>query len=118
MPEPAILTTMYVHTCVYWAPGAVDDNGRPTFAAPVEVCCRWIDCRETILTDRKGNDGVSRSKVRIGMVVEELGVLWKGCIDDLTDEDDPFANSNAWQIRKVDRITNFRGDAELIIAWL
>ena len=52
------------------------------------------------------------------MVVEELGVLWKGCIDDLTDEDDPFANSNAWQIRKVDRITNFRGDAELIIAWL
>lgn len=118
MPEPAILKTMFVHTCVYWAPELpVDDNGKVTFADPVEVCCRWLDCRETFL-DKEGNESVSLAKVRIGVVPQELGVLWKGCIEDLTSEDHPFQNDNAWQIRKVDRITNFRGNAELIIAWL
>lgn len=116
----ALLDNMYVHNVVYWAPlgaSAVDHNGQVTFASPVQICGRWNEITEMFL-DRNGNHQMSRVKVRLRQDVEELGVLWKGCLADLTSESDPFAQDGAWEIRKFSKIGNRHATKYLRIAWL
>lgn len=113
-----LLDVMYPHQVVYWAPsGTVDDNGQVTFAAPVQLCGRWVETTEMFL-DRKGNEQASRAKVRLKQDVEELGVLWLGCLSNLTSTVDPFANPKAWEIRKFNRTANRRATKYLRVAWL
>lgn len=120
MPIPNIIERMRVQYCVYWAPTLPPDNyGQVQFATPVELRCRWVDCREVFL-DRLANEQVSRAKVRFADDILELGVLWLGRLTSITPAapPDPFVNENAWQIRKVDKIPNRWGYDFLRIAWL
>lgn len=108
MPIPNIIERMRRQKCVYWAPEVVNYNGKATFAAPVELKCRWVEKREMFL-DRQGNTQVSRAKVRFAETdLQELGVLWLGLLTEIAPGSitDPFLNENAWEIRKFEKIPN------------
>jgi len=108
----------YIHRAVYWAPNGINNNGQVIFSSPAELCCRWNDHIETFM-DRNGNQEISRAKVRLPYVLEELGVLWQGCLVDLTSPTtNPFANRNAWEIRQFRIVSSRHGGTVLRYAIL
>lgn len=44
------MTLTFPHSVTYWAPGAGDGYGGPTFAAPVTIRGRWEDRPSRVLT--------------------------------------------------------------------
>lgn len=116
-----IIKTSRRQVAVYWEPSSVPNNeGQVGFLAPVELIVRWEDVTQEAI-DEKGNVFQSRSVVAVPIDVKLLGVLWlstkkKGytpgtAIAELTSTSDPFANSNAFEIRKFDKIPTLRANA-------
>lgn len=103
---------------VYWAPNTVGADGQVTFHPPEEVRCRW----EQGIKAEYGGGGMAEGSTAMVYVEKDLeieGVLWFGKLNDLTDTDDPFANTGgAFRIRKVDKIPTLKATAFVRRAWL
>jgi hypothetical protein len=122
-----ILEDMLTDLAVYWAPVGPDDTGRKTYAAPVEVKCRWEEAGQEFM-DPAGNRRVSTAVVYTDVDTEPLGVLWHStkkvgdtagsAISELTDEDDPFANAGAYEIQRFAKLPTFDGDEFLRTSYL
>lgn len=56
------LTFGLTQVCTHWRKTGVDGYNQPTFAAPVQLACRWEDRVEKIQDDT-GQDYVARSRI-------------------------------------------------------
>lgn len=72
------------HTCTYFAPDDADAYGNVTYAASVELACRWQDEQNTIVTP-DGKEITTIAKVYIEDLVAVQGRLSRGTFD--TDEE-------------------------------
>ncbi len=93
-----LLDDMLGGTAVYWAPTGVDDYNHTTFASPIQLPVRWVD-QQSLFTNAKGEQKISKAIVYIRQDVLLDGALRLGTIASLTDSSNPFANTNAWQIQ-------------------
>lgn len=112
-----IIESMRVQKAVYWAPTGTDQFNRRTYAAPVEIDCRWVDVREIFRT-KDGQEKVSKSKVYADRVLdEEGGVLREGTLAELSSTL-PFENTNTWEIQSFGKLPTLDGDDILYTAML
>jgi hypothetical protein len=87
--------------CVYWARSGNTAFGKPSYADPVELSCRWEDGTfETI--DSKGDTVVSGAKVFLAESIAPQGVMLRGTLEDIQasgfDDEDPLANQGVHEI--------------------
>jgi hypothetical protein len=128
MADDVYMDDLLNQRAVYWAPLVVNDEGQKAFDDPIEVRCRWEDIVEEFITRGTGASQTSKSKVLVDQDLEELGVLWLppnsteldegGAIAQLTSEDEPMANDDAFEIRRFDKIPNVDADEFVRIAYL
>ena len=113
----SIITKMLKQKAVYWAPSGLDEFGQPTWGSPVEISVRWEDKHEQFMDD-DGERQLSRALVFVSQDVEVKGVLLLSVLDGSVIQDDPKANQDAWEIRKYDRLPNFKATEFLRSAFL
>lgn len=93
---------------VYWGSPVENGIGGKTFASPVEVYGRWQN-QNQLLYDNKGTEYLSKSIVYTACDLQEGGMMWLGCLDDLealVDSDqllDPQTVPNAFFIKRIDK---------------
>ena len=88
---------------VYWAPLKADTFGRPTWAAPVEIFCRW-EAKQTEFFTPEGERKVSSAVVFVAVDVATGGVLFQGPLSSSVDENNPKANVGAVEIQAFTKI--------------
>ncbi len=120
----SIITRMLKQTAVYWALASgddvsYDDYGQPivTIADPVEIDCRWEDVNEEFIA-ADGTKQVSRAVVYVSEDVAVGGILMLGTEDDITDSVNIKENVGAYEVRKFDKLPNFRATEHLRTAYL
>jgi len=104
-------------TAVYWAPGAPNDFGKPTYDEPVEIDCRWSEAQEEIILPN-GDREMSQAKLIVDRDLVTKGVLMLGTLDDVVDSDNPKNNSGAWEILLFRKTPNFKGTKFIRNAYL
>lgn len=109
--KPRILNQV----AVYWDSAGSDDMGRPAYAAPVEIKCRWEDTNDEFV-DKEGRTQVSKAMVYVDRDLDLHGVLRLGPLSEVTDQTHPFNNDNAWEIRAVNKLPNRR--AKKFLRWV
>ena len=82
--------------CVYWEATGSDGKGGHTFAAPVEIDCRW-DAKLEIKEDYDGNRFSSQAQVLVNIDIPRRSYLANYKLADLQDEVDDSANVG-WDI--------------------
>jgi hypothetical protein len=102
-----IITKMLKQTAVYWEKTGVDDYGQPTWAAPIEIRCRWEDRTEEFVSP-EGTREASMAVVYVGQDVVVGGVLMLGLLGSSVDENDPKANLGAWEIRSFSKLPDLK----------
>ena len=122
-----ILNTMRRQTAVYWAPAGLDEQGRQTYAAPVEMRVRFDKVTEVFL-NRSNEEQISKAKVMMegGLPTETPpfvveGLLWEGTLALLSSgqEADPVGMiPDVAQIERLDEIPTLKADQTLYIAYL
>jgi len=119
----SLITRMRKQTAVWWPlttdSGEVqfDNYGQPIHGDPQEIDVRWEDKTEEII----GVDGTvvtTRSKVFVGEDMSVGDVLFLGELTDLTNEDNPKANSGAYEVVQFSKTPNLRATEFLRIAYL
>lgn len=88
---------LLVTDAVYWAPGVPGGGGETTFAAPIEIRCRWDDVN-VVFIGGDGRERTSRSVVSVDQDLKLEGILRKGLLVDLTDPVNPFNNTEVYTI--------------------
>lgn len=107
----SIITRVLKQTAVYWAPTGVDSDGQPTHALPITLNVRWDDITEQFsLREESAEDEIqfSLAKVMVSQDVEVKGMLFLGALAVTDDPDDPRSIRRAYEIRKFEKIPNFR----------
>lgn len=112
---------------VYWPPLPTGEFGRTEYSEPVVLSCKWEDCNEQVMTD-DGTEVVSRAKIYFasdilarewGENIKKLGVMKFGTEYDETSLTDPFANEEAFEVKKVDGVGHLTEKSwRLITVWL
>lgn len=101
---------------IWWRRVGVDHYGRPQYAGPVQVDCRWEDdAREFVMEN--GEKFISRSIVYVDRPMSvgdriALGVLGP------TTPSDPYDSDKAYEIRRFSIIPNLRNTQVLYKAIL
>lgn len=123
MDSMSLGATFKRQTCVYWAPAgeesggqSYDDAGQPQFSTPVELSCRWDDTIEKV-TNAVGEEVISKSQVMVDDTVVG-GVLMLGVLADVSYESEPFRNSGAYQIHRIDGTPTVSADEIIYVAYL
>lgn len=96
--------------CVYWRKGAVDGFGSSSFAAGVDMACRWENHRQ--LSQSANGDQIKTScKVNPEGQVYEGDYLFLGSIASLTAEQiaDPRQVPDAKMVFSVDSVPDVDG---------
>jgi len=99
-------------TLTYWAPGPRDISGAPTFAAPVQLKCRWEDKAELVRNSR-GEEIVSKSRAFLTSSVVPEGYMYLGS----SAEEDPREVTGALEIAYVSATPDIAALQELKVAW-
>lgn len=113
----SVITRMRKQSAVYWPLDALDAFGQPTWGTPVEIECRWEDSNEQIMLPN-GETIMSRATVYVDRDTPEGGLLMLGELSSSVDEDDPKKNAGVWEIRKFDKLPNFRNTEFLRTVYL
>ena len=87
--------------------GGFDEFGDPTYAAPVEIDCRWEDVAEEFINP-DGDKEVSRSKLIVDRDMKVKDMLKLGELDS-TIETDPKDNLDVWEVRLWGKVPDFKG---------
>lgn len=127
--EDIFMEEVLTQLAVYWHPAGLGNEGQKTFEAPIEITCRWENITEVFLL-REGGEARSRAKVMCDRDLAELGVLWidpetfgmglneGDALAALEDEEDPFENDGAFEIRRFDKLPDFDGEEVVRTAYL
>ena len=115
---------MLKQNAIYWPlAGAdsggvdVDAYGQPIASDPVTIACRWVD-KAIQYVDAVGETRISHSVVYVESDVVLGGFLMLGELDDVTDEDTPLNNVNAWEIQRFDKTPNLKNTEFLRVVYL
>jgi hypothetical protein len=107
-------TPMLTQTAVYWNSPVPDGYGGWTWAAPVEIACRWQDSsdKSVTITGENDFDGFmlwTETVMRLG------GVLYLGNLTDLTpsERSDPTILNNFIRIKKTLILRSTRNERKL-----
>ncbi len=110
----SLITRMRKQTAVYWALQGVesggddyDNFGQPQYTDPEEIECRWESITIEFL-DAQGTRQLSNARVYVGQDVDIGGVLMLGELADVTDENNPKENDDAWEIRRFEKLPTLR----------
>jgi hypothetical protein len=102
--------------CCHWARTGTDEYGKPTFAAPVELDCRWSG-RSEKYTTATGEELVSRAVAFVdGVAVGD--VLMLGTLDSGVDENNSLENDGAWEVKAYASTPNLRNTVTYYKAYL
>jgi len=113
----SVITKMRKQNAVWWQRSATPDRfGKFSFAAPVEVDCRWDDTIEEFV-DAKGETRAGRATVYVDRIMAPGDRLQRGAIDSDT-PDDPLTVTTAYEIRRFDQNPNFKATETLLTAFL
>jgi hypothetical protein len=95
-------------TAVYWEREEVDEFGKPVYAGPIPIRCRWVDKSEQYLR-KDGRTLVSKSVVYVDQDLVEGSVLFHGRVEDVPNElfDEPLQEGfGGWEIQAVSKLPN------------
>lgn len=113
----SIITTMRRQTAVWWQRSTSPDGfGRYTYAAPIQIDCRWEDIVVEFL-DPQGNKTQSRSVVYVDRVIAAGDMLMEGDWESNT-ADDPTEEELAFEVRRFDKLPNLKNTETLYTAYL
>lgn len=112
----SIIVRMRKQKAVWWERTGQDKWGKATFAAPVEVDCRWDDTTE-LFVDPQGEQKSSRAIAYVDRVMKVGDRLKRGEMESDT-PDDPMTIKDAFEIRRFDRNPNIKATEELLSAFL
>lgn len=113
----SLITRMRRQVAVYFAKTGDDEYGKPTWAQPVEIMCRWEDVQKEFIKP-DGTRALSQSVVYPSVVPKPGDVLVLGALVALTDVNDPKQNAGAGEVQQADSIPNLRATETLYIAYL
>jgi hypothetical protein len=105
----ALIASKCVQTCVYWGSPVEDGFGSKTFAAPIEIPCRWEDKDQVMGTqvggEVTGGISLSRSVVFVTQDLDEQGYLYLGVLADLTAGEitNPKLKETAYIIKRFEK---------------
>lgn len=113
----SIIKKMRKQFAVYWERGTTPDQyGTYSFAAPVEIACRWDD-KGLEYRDEKYQMQMSRAVVYPDRVLTLGSKLQKGEMESDIPED-PLESTLAFEIKKFEEIPNLKATEFLYIAYL
>ena len=95
-------------TAVLWVAEAPDNFGKPTYAAPVIIGCRWTVQTVEFITPN-GERELSRAVLIVDRDITLGSMVFLGTIADLTDEDNPRENDGAWEVRHFGSTPDLKG---------
>jgi hypothetical protein len=104
---------------VYWPPGPLGDDRKPTFLPADEIKCRW-EKTQMEMKDATRANGVwmSRAQVFSTVPLKEAGYLWRGRFSNLVDRLVPQKNRDAARIETVDETPSVDAEEVEYIAYL
>ena len=108
----SIITSMRRQTAIYWALSSIDNYGRPTWSAPIEIECRWEDVHEEYI-DAHMQRQLSSAIVYVDRDMEVGSMLKLGDLDSGIDQDNPRDNDDTWEIRRFDKLPNLKNSEYL-----
>jgi hypothetical protein len=85
---------------VYWAYTGADIYGQPTYAAPVQMTCRWDEALKQVFAE-DGSPVFSKIELITQSRLQPKGMVRKGQITSLTDINVPRNNSGTHEIIMV-----------------
>lgn len=103
----------FPHVATYWGAPTLAGYGVYTFAAPVQVNCRWEDKNEEFINDQ-GNDEMSQAVVYLDTDVAPGGYLFLGT----SAVADPTTVDGAHKIKRFTKIPDVRAVNYQLKAWL
>jgi len=111
-----IITKMRRQKAVWWKRLSPDRYGRPTFALPVEVDCRWEEDAREFLSP-KGEKLVSQAVVYVDRPMTVGDRLRLGELDS-TIPNNPLALNDTFEIRQFTQLPNLKVTETLYTAYL
>lgn len=104
-----------VQTAVYWGTPVADGYGKMTFAAPVEIACRWENTTK-LITAYNGKQIACTAIILLTQDVVVQGMLYLGTLDDLdsAQEADPYSVSGAYEIKRFDKVPAVKSTTEFV----
>lgn len=112
----SVIKKMRKQTAVWWERLAADDFGKYNFAPGVEIACRWDDTSEEF-RNTAGQTELSNSVVYVDREMNPGDKLRKGELESVTD-DNPLDLTDAFEIKRFDKIPNFKATETLLVAYL
>lgn len=112
-----LFTKNLLQTAVYWGAPVSDGYTGYTFAAGVEIACRW-EQKQELFIDREGQEKRSLAVVYLGQDIVLGGRLYLGNLSDLGASPDPQTVSGAYEIRAWAKIPTLCADLFQRKAWL
>ena len=100
--------------CTFWQKTGTDQYGKPTFAAPVVLNCRWEDINEKVI-DKHGSEIVSKSRIFTAAQLSPEGYLAPGSY---ASEPNPLDIPVAEEIRQHKIVPDLRNLKNLYTTWL
>jgi len=102
-----------VQTAVYWAPLTKNAYAEYSYAAGVEVRCRWENAKELVINNN-GEEVVSRARVWLDQDVVEDGFLYLGSVTDSVYDVDPGNVDQAERILAFTKTPRFKSTTEFL----
>lgn len=81
---PPIEEADLIEDIVVWERTGFNRENEPVLAAPVELCCRWVDTNR-LVTGPEGTPIELSAQIAFPQKVPTRSVCWRGCLDDWDD---------------------------------
>ena len=111
-----LIKRMRKQSAVWWAETGTDHYGERTFAAPVQIKCRWED-RVGEYMNAKGETSMSKATVYVDREMNLGDYLKRGDLDSNT-PGNPATDPLAMPIQAFDRIPDLKNREVLLTAHL
>lgn len=114
----SVLIDQLQQTAVLWTNPVLDGFGGRTFDDGIEIACRWEN-RQELFVDAQGRQVLSRAVVFVDRDIAVHDFLFLGELSDLASgEDQPFTNTNAFEVRAYKSIPSLKADRHVRTVWL
>jgi hypothetical protein len=82
---------------IYWAYSGANRYGEPTYAAPVQMKCRWDDCRKQVFME-DGSPVFTKIELITATALAVKGLVKKGRLTASIDQAVPKNNADVHEI--------------------
>ena len=94
-----VVSLFTVQKCVYWGNPVINGEGGWSFAAPIEIECRWEDKQE-LMEEYDNNKYSSQATVLVKQDIDRRSYMYMGTLAELQ----AIATTNGWDINKPQEI--------------